>query len=136
MEIATLAGLAPARFTAGIGHGVREWMGQMGARPVSALTALEETITVVRRLLRGERVDLDGATVSMRGVQLHAPPNSPPPVLAGVRRPRSLALAGRVADGLVLAEGTEPTAVRSATRARMRRSVAARRPQSGARSSW
>jgi alkanesulfonate monooxygenase SsuD/methylene tetrahydromethanopterin reductase-like flavin-dependent oxidoreductase (luciferase family) len=117
MEIATLAALAPGRFTAGIGHGVQEWMEQMGARPASALTALEETITAVRRLLRGERVDFEGATVSMRGVRLDAPPDPVPPVLAGVRQPRSLALAGRVADGVVLAEGTGPAAVRSAREA-------------------
>lgn len=114
MEIATLAAVAPGRFTAGIGHGVQEWMEQMGARAASPLTALEETITVVRRLLRGERVDLEGTTVSMRGVELDAPPDPVPPVLAGVRQRRSLALAGRVADGLVLAEGTGPPAVRHA----------------------
>jgi len=89
-------------------------MEQMGARAASPLTALEETITVVRRLLRGERVDLEGTTVSMRGVELDAPPDPVPPVLAGVRQRRSLALAGRVADGLVLAEGTGPPAVRHA----------------------
>lgn len=114
MEIATLAALAPGRFMAGIGHGVQEWMDQMGARATSPLTALEETITVVRRLLRGERVDFEGATVSMRGVELDAPPDPVPPVLAGVRQRRSLALAGQVADGLVLAEGTGPSAVRHA----------------------
>ena len=114
MEIATLAGLAPGRFTAGIGHGVQEWMEQMGARPASPLTALEETITVVRRLLRGERIDLEGSTVSMRGVALEAPPDPVPPVLAGVRQRRSLQMAGRVADGLVLAEGTGPATVRHA----------------------
>ena len=114
MEIATLAALAPDRFTAGIGHGVQDWMHQMGARSPSPLTTLEETITVVRRLLRGERVDVDGTTVSMRDVQLDAPPDPVPPVLAGVRRRRSLAMAGRVADGLVLAEGTGPAAVRHA----------------------
>lgn len=89
-------------------------MDQMGARPASPLTALEETITVVRRLLRGERVDFEGATTTMRGVALDAPPDPVPPVLAGVRQERSLALAGRVADGLVLAEGTGPAAVRHA----------------------
>ena len=36
----------------------------------------------------------------------------PPPVLAGVRGARSLALAGRVADGVVLAEGAGPSCVR------------------------
>ncbi len=114
MEIATLAALGPGRFTAGIGHGVQEWMEQMGARPASPLTALEETLTVVRRLLRGERVDHEGATVTMRGVALDAPPDPVPPVLAGVRQRRSLELAGRAADGLVLAEGTGPATVRDA----------------------
>ena len=33
MEIATLAKLAPGRLLAGIGHGVQEWMDQMGAAP-------------------------------------------------------------------------------------------------------
>jgi len=32
MEIATLCGLAPGRVLPGIGHGVQEWMAQMGAR--------------------------------------------------------------------------------------------------------
>ena len=32
MEFATLAELAPGRVVAGIGHGVQEWMEQMGAR--------------------------------------------------------------------------------------------------------
>ncbi len=112
MEIATLAQLAPGRLLAGIGHGVQEWMEQMGARTSSPLTTLEEAITIVRRLLHGERVTFDGSEFTMRGVALDAPPDDAPPVLAGVRGPKSLALAGRVADGVVLAEGAGPTYVR------------------------
>ena len=51
--------------------------------------------------LHGRYVDLDA-------VALASPPAQPPPVLAGVRGPRSLALAGRVADGVVLAEPVTP----------------------------
>ena len=112
MEIATLAQLAPGRVLAGIGHGVQEWMAQMGARTPSPLTTLDEAITIVRRLLGGETVTFDGSVFSMRDVALAAPPDDPPPVLAGVRGPKSLALAGRVADGVVLAEGAGPTYVR------------------------
>jgi alkanesulfonate monooxygenase SsuD/methylene tetrahydromethanopterin reductase-like flavin-dependent oxidoreductase (luciferase family) len=50
----------------------------------------------------------------MNDVALAAPPDDPPPVLAGVRGRKSLALAGRVADGVVLAEGAGPTYVREA----------------------
>ena len=52
MEIATLAELAPGRLLAGIGHGVQDWMEQMGARTPSPLTTLDEVITTVRRLLQ------------------------------------------------------------------------------------
>lgn len=109
MELATLANLAPGRLLAGIGHGIQEWMKQMGARTRSPLTTLDEAITIVRRLLHGETVTFDGAEFTMREVTLDAPPATVPPVLAGVRGPKSLALAGRVADGVVLAEGAGPT---------------------------
>ena len=112
MELATLADLAPGRLLGGIGHGVQDWMDQMGARTPSPLTTLDEAITIVRRLLHGETVTLDGAQFSMRDVALDTPPGDPPPVLAGVRGPKSLAVAGRVADGVVLAEGAGPTYVR------------------------
>ena len=114
MEIATLANLAPGRLLAGIGHGVQDWMEQMGARTSSPVTTLDEVITVVRALVRGDTVTFDGREVTMHDVALDAPPSVVPPVLAGVRGPRSLALAGRVADGVVLAEGAGPTAVAAA----------------------
>jgi len=112
MELATLAQLAPGRLLAGIGHGVQEWMHQMGARTPSPLATLEEAIKIVRQLLHGEQVTFDGAVFTMREVALAAPPAAVPPVLAGVRGPKSLSLAGRVADGVVLAEGAGPVYVR------------------------
>jgi 5,10-methylenetetrahydromethanopterin reductase len=111
MEIATLANLAPGRFVAGIGHGVQEWMAQMGARPASPLQALDETISVVRRLLAGEQVSFGGRHVRLDRVELDQPPAIVPLVVAGVQRERSIALAGRVADGIILVEGAGPTYV-------------------------
>ncbi len=84
----------------------------MGALTPSPLTTLGEAITIIRRLLNGERITFDGSVFTMRDVSLDAPPTDPPPVLAGVRGPKSLALAGRVADGVVLAEGAGPAYVR------------------------
>lgn len=114
MELATLARVFPGRLVAGIGHGVREWMVAVGAAPRSPLALLEETIGSVRALLRGERVELEGREVRLDGVQLVHPPVEPPPVVAGVVRPRSLELSGRVADGTVIAEGHGPREVESA----------------------
>jgi 5,10-methylenetetrahydromethanopterin reductase len=114
MEFATLTALAPGRFLPGIGHGVQEWMGQMGVRPKSPLTALEEVTTAVTRLLAGEKVTMQGQYVVLDEVQLDAPPVMPPPILLGVRGPKSLALAGRVAGGVVLAEPASPSYIRTA----------------------
>lgn len=112
MEVATLCGLAPGRVIPGIGHGVQSWMEQMGVRPSSPLGALEEVMVAVRRLLDGETVTVSGEYVRLTDVALDQPPSPRPPLVAGVRGPKSLALAGRVADGLVLAEATGPSAVR------------------------
>ena len=112
MEFATLCALAPGRFIPGIGHGVQSWMEQMGVRPSSPLTMLEEVLVAVRRLLAGERVTMQGRYVRLDAVQLDQPPADPPGILAGVRGPKSLALAGRSAGGIVLAEPASPTYVR------------------------
>ncbi|WP_432942310.1 LLM class flavin-dependent oxidoreductase [Kribbella sp. CA-253562] len=114
MEIATLCALAPGRFVPGIGHGVQEWMGQMGVRPKSPLTALEEVTLAVTRLLAGENVSMNGKYVVLDQVKLDAPPADVPPILLGVRGPKSLALAGRVGGGIVLAEPASPSYVRQA----------------------
>lgn len=114
MELANLARLHPGRLAAGIGHGVPAWMAQAGAAPASPLALLEETITSVRALLRGETVTMAGRSVQLDGLSLVHPPREVPPVLAGVKGPRSLALSGRVAQGTILPEGLGPDQVRQA----------------------
>ena len=79
------------------------WMRQIGAYPRSPLTALAEHIQAIRALLAGESVSIAGDYVRLDGVRLDHPPANAPPVLAGVRGPRSLELSGRIADGTILA---------------------------------
>ncbi len=112
MEIATLAGLAPGRFHAGVGHGVQSWMAQMGERRDSPLTMLEETLEVVRSLIHGETVSRSGRYVTLDRVALEVPPTVVPPLSAGVRGPKSLAVSGRNADGTILADFVSPTYLR------------------------
>jgi alkanesulfonate monooxygenase SsuD/methylene tetrahydromethanopterin reductase-like flavin-dependent oxidoreductase (luciferase family) len=112
MELATIERLYPGRVLPGFGHGVADWMRQVGAFPESQLAALEEVAVAVRRLLAGERVTVHGRHVHLDAVRLDHPPAVAPPVSLGVRGPRSLAVAGRVADGTILAEGSSPAYVR------------------------
>jgi len=108
LELATLAEMYPGRVTGGIGHGMPGWMRQVGAMPASPLTALRENLQAVRSLLAGETVTVDGRYVTLDAVVLENAPSVIPPVLAGVRGPKSLAIAGQHADGTILAEPVTP----------------------------
>ncbi|MFD4632380.1 LLM class flavin-dependent oxidoreductase [Streptomyces sp. NPDC058284] len=114
METATLHRLFPGRVMVGVGHGVQDWMGQVGARAESPMTLLREHLDVMRALLAGERVTTRGRYVRLDGVALDWPPASAPPVYAGARGPRSLRLTGEAADGTILDAGTPPEGVRRA----------------------
>src|ERR1700712_1980218 len=116
MELATLARLFPGRLVPGIGHGVLDWMGQVGARVPSPMTLLDEYATALRELLHGQTVTTSGRYVTLDGVSLAWPPRTVPPVLVGAVGPRTLPLAGAVGDGVILTGETTveqlPEAVR------------------------
>ena len=102
MEIATIERLFPGRLIAGFGHGVQDWMGQIGARVASPLTLMTEALPTLRALLNGETVTIDGRYVQLDEVALDWPPASAPPLLAAGEGPKTLALAGQLADGTVI----------------------------------
>ena len=114
MEWATIARLHPGRLVGGLGHGVQEWMRSIGAAVSSPMTLLEEQLICVRALLSGESVNVHGRYVTVDGVGLEFPPAVPVPVLAGVNGPKSLELSGRIADGTILGEGSNPEVVKRA----------------------
>ncbi len=111
MEIATLAGMYPGRFLPGIGHGVAEWMRQIGAFPASQLAAIEEVTHITRQLLAGENLTFSGRHARLEDCQLIHPPAQIPPISLGVIGPKSLEIAGRVADGTILSEYASPAYV-------------------------
>jgi alkanesulfonate monooxygenase SsuD/methylene tetrahydromethanopterin reductase-like flavin-dependent oxidoreductase (luciferase family) len=105
MEIASLARLFPDRIHVGVGHGVLDWMGQVGARAKSPMTLLREYVTALQALLAGETVTVDGDYVTLRDVRLAWVPDPKPALHVGAVRPKTVALAGELADGLVLTGG-------------------------------
>ncbi len=114
MEAATLARLFPGRLEFGIGHGVLDWMGQVGVRADSPMTLLREYTTALRALLAGERVSTDGRYVHLDDVALDWPPPVPPRLVVGAVGPRTIALSGELAEGTLLTGGTTPETVRRA----------------------
>ena len=114
MEVATLDRLFPGRAIVGVGHGVQDWMGQVGARAESPVTLLREHLDALRALLRGERLTTDGRYVKLDDVALDWPPAGPVEILAGATGPRTLRLSGAAADGTILTASTPPDGVRRA----------------------
>ena len=102
MEVATVAALFPGRFAPAIGHGVQEWMGQVGARVESPLTLLREYADALTRLLAGETVSADGRYVHLDAVRLDWPPASPPALIIGGEGPKTLAVAATSGAGTML----------------------------------
>ncbi|WOF23365.1 LLM class flavin-dependent oxidoreductase [Microbacterium betulae] len=114
MELATIERLAPGRLVAGFGHGVLDWMGQVGARVASPLTLLREYVTAVRSLLDGDTADADGRYVKLDRVALGWPPASAPEIAIGATRPQTLRLAGELGDSVLLDSVNDAAAVRAA----------------------
>jgi len=126
MELATMHRLFPGRLRVAVGHGVQDWMAQVGARVESPMTLLREYVTALRALLRGEQVTVSGRYVRLDRVALDWPPpatlaepegtgvRQPPAVLVGAVGDRTMRLSGEAADGTVLVAGTTPDGVRRA----------------------
>ena len=114
MEIATLARAFPGRLRIGVGHGVQDWMAQIGERVGSPMTLLREYLTCLTALLRGERVTFHGRYVDLDEVQLDWPPDPAPRILAAAVGPKTLRLSGELAAGTVITGGTSPDQLRDA----------------------
>jgi alkanesulfonate monooxygenase SsuD/methylene tetrahydromethanopterin reductase-like flavin-dependent oxidoreductase (luciferase family) len=102
MEIATLEAMFPGRLRVGIGHGVQDWMRQAGAAVTSPLTLMREYVTALIELLAGRSLTVDGRYVRLTDVRLDWAPQQRVPVLIGGAGPKTLALAGELADGVIL----------------------------------
>lgn len=112
MEITTLAKSFPGRFIAGFGHGVGPWMKQIGAADKPSLDLLQETVTVVRKLLLGEEVTYHGKHVNLEKVKMQQLPPEVPPLYIGAMREKSLFLSGAEGDGTILTGMSSPQYVR------------------------
>lgn len=103
-EAATLDALSGGRFEFGIGAG---WMrseydaaGLELDRAGTRIERLEESLQIMRGLLRGERICFEGEHYQVEGLENYPPPvrSDGPPLLIGGGKPRMLRLAGKYAD--------------------------------------
>ena len=102
----TLDDLAPGRIIAGLGAWWDPLARNVGIIRRKPLKAMRETVIVLRRLLNMERVTFHGEFVHVDGIELDVvhgrrePRNVP--IYIGATGPKMLALAGEIADGVLL----------------------------------
>ncbi len=102
----TLDDLAPGRIIAGLGAWWDPLARQVGIIRRKPLKAMRETVIVLRRLLNMERVTFHGEFVHVDGIELDVvhgrrEPRDVP-IYIGATGPKMLALAGEIADGVLL----------------------------------
>ena len=102
----TLDDLAPDRIICGIGAWWDPLARNVGIERRKPLTAMRETVTILRRLLNLERVTFHGEFVNVEGIELdvvhgrRVPRHVP--ILIGATGDQMMELTGEIADGAVL----------------------------------
>jgi 5,10-methylenetetrahydromethanopterin reductase len=112
MELAGLARMYPGRTRAAVGLGNSHWLRQLGLLPRRPLTAVTETVDVLRALLTGATVDRRTSTHEFAGIRLEFPPVPPPELWIGAVNERALRAAGARADGVLLSVLSGPAYVK------------------------
>ncbi|MGB3409862.1 MAG: LLM class flavin-dependent oxidoreductase [Microthrixaceae bacterium] len=102
----TISLLSGGRFDLGLGAGAFwdaiEAYGGTRRSPGESLAALEEAVTVIRKIWSGERnLRVDGEHYHLAGAQGGPVPAHPIGIWLGAYGPRALALTARIADGWV-----------------------------------
>ncbi len=102
----TLDDLAPNRIICGIGAWWDPLAKQVGIDRRKPLTAMRETVTVMKRLLNMERVTFQGDFIHVNDIELDVvhgrkePRNIP--IMIGATGDQMMELAGEIADGAIL----------------------------------
>lgn len=103
MHAASLNEVAPGRVVLGLGSAslpiVERWNGIKFDRPLSHV---RDTTDVVKRALAGENVTASLPTLEVRRAKYTRPVDPPIPVYLAALRTKMLALAGQVADGVII----------------------------------
>ncbi len=92
-QAATVHELSGGRLVAALGAGWnQEEFRAFGFPADHTVSRFEEAFTIIRRLLRGERVDFDGRFHSVHDAVLLPPPAAPPKLMIGANAPRMLSI--------------------------------------------
>jgi 5,10-methylenetetrahydromethanopterin reductase len=90
------------RFVLGIGIGGIQDLERAGILIQKPVTEMRKATSILRELLSGTDVTEDTELTRLKNYRLRLQDDAPVPIFYGVRGPKMLALAGRLADGVIL----------------------------------
>lgn len=102
VAIASLDELSGGRAVLSLGAG-GSGFSEMHLERTQVNRALRECVTIVRSLLAGDTVSLDGRVFKLTDAKLRFPVRPDIPIYIATRSPKNLELAGEIADGAVIA---------------------------------
>jgi len=100
--IVTLNELAPGRVVLGMGAGDKTTLDAVGVEMEKPLTAIRESIDIIRKMISGESVAYQGEVFKTAGAKFLFKPKGKIPVYVGAQGPKMLALAGKIGDGVLI----------------------------------
>jgi 5,10-methylenetetrahydromethanopterin reductase len=99
----TLCEASNDRVSLGLGVGGELVLRRLGIKSwIKPITALTESVEIIRRLFNGETLDYDGKIFQTQSTCLLPLPKTKIPIYIGARGPMMLRLAGRIADGVLM----------------------------------
>lgn len=106
---ATIDEISDGRMILGIGAGDRPLLA-LGMKPAS-VDSLHAAISAIRALWGGAHVDVEDVAFKLRDAHMRFPARSDIPIFISASGPRTLELAGEIADGVILLVGLFPEAL-------------------------
>lgn len=100
--VASLDELSRNRMILGLGPGDLTTMKSLGIDFKKPLTAVRESVDIIRKLWSRETVKFDGEVFKVGGAKLNFKVEKPIPIYVGAQGPKMLELAGAIGDGVLI----------------------------------
>jgi 5,10-methylenetetrahydromethanopterin reductase len=128
MDFAALDELTEGRAILGIGSGIAGPIARLGVANDRPVTAMREAIAILRALLAGDSVTLQGRVFSVDSARLAFTPSRSLPIYMAAASDAALRLCGEVADGFIVSNMTPLRSTRRMAAVVAEAAARARRP--------
>ena len=126
--VASLNEIGPGRTICGIGAGDLTTLQQAGVEAIKPLSAMRESINIIRSLTSGNAVqNFEGKVYKIQAANLAFKVRQKIPIYVGAQGPKMLKLAGEVGDGALI-NASHPQDLENAVRAVKEGALSANKP--------